>query len=255
MFRGVLSGWGFQPSLERLCDDWDVRLPDRPAIEKRLMRDFKRAYPSRAEIPAPRHRDDLAWLSLMQHYGAPTRLLDWTFSPFIAAFFALDHLLDSKDAEAAVVWELSGATTSNKTVRAFIPEPLRIAFDDYSAGRCDSAFRRVFLEAEEPVAFVSPVNPYTLSERLVIQQGTFLCPGDVTVPFESNLYAMPGIEGSMRRIVLSRGVLHTAFEGLYKMNITYATLFPGLDGYAKNLRHRIGFLYENAGAFHDKKKY
>lgn len=62
-----------------------------PVVEKRLLREFKRAYPSRENTPAPRYDDDLAWLALMQHHGAPTRLLDWTFSPFVAAFFALDQ--------------------------------------------------------------------------------------------------------------------------------------------------------------------
>jgi|ERR1019366_1382333 hypothetical protein len=164
LFRGVLSDWKFKPSLERVCEDWGVLPTERPLVEKRLLREFKRAYPPRAEIPAPRHSDDLAWLALMQHYGAPTRLLDWTFSPFIAAFFALDLLLSSKEPTTATVWALSDDATSNAAVEVFLPVNLRAPFKEYSRTRCGPAFRKVFLEADPPFTFVSPVNPYVRTQ-------------------------------------------------------------------------------------------
>ena len=56
-----------------------------PQIEKVLVREFMRADPPDANAPPP----DNNWLSLIQHHGSPTRLLDWSYSPFVAAFFGL----------------------------------------------------------------------------------------------------------------------------------------------------------------------
>src|SRR5438128_2620139 len=79
-FRGVLDNWDLEPSLQRSAFDWDpcADLRELPLLEWRLLREFKRAYPANADVPPPADDDTLAWLALMQHYGAPTRLLDWT---------------------------------------------------------------------------------------------------------------------------------------------------------------------------------
>ena len=62
----------------------------KPGIaEDYLEREFRRrAHHFLADVP-PR-LDDLEWLALMQHHGAPTRLVDWTKSPYVAAFFAAE---------------------------------------------------------------------------------------------------------------------------------------------------------------------
>ena len=126
-------------------------------------------------------------------------------------------------------------------MKRFLPDKLRAPFREYSDTRSGSGFRDVFIQAEPRCAFVTPVNPYALNERLVAQQGTFLCPGDVTRSFEENLFAMPSVtEGnSLRKILLRRSVLGDAFSSLRRMNSTHSTLFPGLDGYARSLWHRI----------------
>ena len=60
------------------------------AQEERILRIFKRkAHHFLSAGPLP--DDDFEWLALMQHHGAPTRLLDFTWSPYVAAFFALQR--------------------------------------------------------------------------------------------------------------------------------------------------------------------
>lgn len=249
-FRGVLDNWSLQPSLERAAADWgrgasDGGVPqcDLPDIERRLRREFKRAFPPTASVPAPDEDDDLGWIALMQHHGAPTRLLDWTYSPFVAAFFALDALLTCSETDRmAAIWALSIKPLEDP--ESLLPDDLKEAYRQYAITREGKYFRAVFLEAKPPVTFAGLVNPYRLSDRLVIQQGVFLCPGNIQLSFEDNLLALPDILDSrnLRKILLPRSVLQDAFEGLRRMNISHATLFPGVDGYARSLRHRLSFL-------------
>ncbi|HUL48626.1 MAG TPA: FRG domain-containing protein [Gemmatimonadales bacterium] len=246
-FRGSLSHHRLESALERAALHWGFPLSELPEVERRLLRDFKRAFPPRAEIDLPPRDADLDWLALMQHHGAPTRLLDCTYSPFVAAFFALEMLLKSPpDPErSATVWAFSGDPTSNDAVAELIPQGrLREQFAKLSAERAGPAFRAVFLEADPPLRFATPVNPYQLHERLITQQGVFMCPGDISQPFEANLEAVPGATAanSLKKLLLARSMLAEGFAGLRSMNITAASLFPGIDGYARSQFHSLEFL-------------
>src|SRR5947199_119509 len=90
IFRGQRdSTWHLQPSLERTIGRFGLGLAQGSRLEGGLLRRFQRH--AQHYLPeVPDDRNFMEWLALMQHYGAPTRLLDWTHSFFVAAFFALD---------------------------------------------------------------------------------------------------------------------------------------------------------------------
>src|SRR5262245_38664721 len=88
IFRGQRdAAWGLVPGLDRDKFRKAVEQTGRNTLEINLLYEFKRrARPHTVIEP----RSDWEWLALAQHHGLPTRMLDWTQSPLIALYFALE---------------------------------------------------------------------------------------------------------------------------------------------------------------------
>src|SRR5262249_56298785 len=87
IFRGQSEDRPLATTLERRLLSWGIDLTRGPAIERALLREFRRRL--RGEEYTRVKDDTLYCLALMQHHGAPTRLLDCTHSPFVAAQMAI----------------------------------------------------------------------------------------------------------------------------------------------------------------------
>jgi hypothetical protein len=208
-------------SLSRYLQNFGVVRAAWPAQEERILRIFKRKGHHFLPKP-PDWDDDFQWLALMQHHGAPTRLIDFTWSPYVAAFFALERTLAD-----GVVWAMNPARIDS--TRA--PEPVRMD------PRIKGNFRRHYLKSNR--RFIWMGEPNTMNQRLIAQSGTFAVPGAIDVPVEENLSADP--ENVLAKFILKNAVRETGMRELYRMNITYSTLFPDLDGLAKSMGYELEF--------------
>jgi hypothetical protein len=105
-------------------------------------------------------------------------------------------------------------------------------------------FEKLF--RKEPRKLVASINPFRLNERLVIQQGVFLFPGDISKPFDDNLEALLINQNPKEKLIkytikADASVKREILYHLHRMNINRATLFPGLDGFAQSLKRFLAF--------------
>ncbi len=229
VFRGQrVANWSLKSSLERSLDWYGLSLADARRIEGGLIRRFQRqAQQYLPYLPLPDNY--MEWLALMQHYGAPTRLLDWTHSFYVAAFFALDGA--GRDIETAV-WALNWSQLHD----TLHPDIIRLVDETDRNLQKAATFKRVLCGQK---LFVIKVTPFRFNQRLIIQQGTFLVPSNVCRTFEDNLSASlkratPGALIKFR-ISSDRKMRKEILHNLFRMNITRATLYPGLEGFASSL--------------------
>jgi hypothetical protein len=103
MFRGHANArWLPTSSLDRYCSDFGFPARKKAVVESFLLQDFYR-HLSAHEPGLPVTSDLQLLLALMQHHGTPTRMIDWTYSPFIATYIALEAARGD-----AAVWALNG---------------------------------------------------------------------------------------------------------------------------------------------------
>jgi hypothetical protein len=203
-----------------------------PNVEYRLVREFKRQA-QHFIASLPKANDILEWLSIMRHHGAPTRLLDWTYSFYVAAYFAIRR---AKPKSKCAIWAIDVDWLESRAVSS-LPKQLQKRWENLITSKKPELLNSVF---ERQRTMVFPLNSFRLNERLVIQQGLFLVPGDITKSFMDNLAAVAprnqlGKKFLKIEITVTEHFLRQAFIALRSMNINEATLFPGIDGFSRSL--------------------
>jgi hypothetical protein len=252
IFRGQPNAaWSLQPSLERFASE----LRDTPsAVEQYIDAEFRRhAHHYVSDPPAP--EDILGWLALMRHHGAPARFLDFSKSPYVAAFFAT---ADAARDEAAAIWAIDGFAIKHHAGALLGQESKSVTVRQHGEGCLKDpsysfsepkVFKEVFgggalgSASAIPARVVIPVEPFRTNERALLQQGVFLCPVSLFATFEHALKKVvrhvrqdPGFTTDvLYKISISPDAHPTTLRELHRMNISYATLLPGLDGLARAL--------------------
>jgi len=234
VFRGQAAiDWPLECSLTRYLKIFHVPQSEWHHRESKILHNFKRkAHLLLHQVPDQRHTLD--WLALLQHHGAPTRLLDFTWSPYVAAFFALERA--SSD---AAIWAVVAGSEIHNDRGWHISEVLNGVTQLYNPSTFgDREFVRTEPTASVPRLFMG--EPVLMNQRMTTQAGTFLIPTlDIESPLETQIP-----HGSVVRIRLHTSALRAeTMSRLYNMNISNASLFPGIDGLARSLAYELEHIW------------
>jgi hypothetical protein len=231
-FRGQSDWtWSLETTLKRTSDNYGIE--NIQSTELGMIRRFKREYRQYANN-YPDEDDYIQWLSIMRHHGAPTRLLDITYSIYIGLYFAL---INTAVGKPSALWCIN-ANWLNQAYDKVAPRLYQKELRRDKRGIFTNLFKIVL---NDRVAKVYVLNPYEMPERLTRQNGGFLVPMDITNSFFHNLCRMDADSVAKpwiikQKLQLNGHSLKQVFHNLYRMNITGATLFPGIDGFADSLK-------------------
>lgn len=222
VFRGVGdAGFDLSSTLMRLGGNFAT-------LERHLLRNFEKYAVTEEGMRGPARLSFWQLLALAQHHGLPTRLLDWTYSPYVALHFACNELARF-DADA-VVWKVDF-----NGVHRLLPPVLKENLSSHGAHvftvdmLMESLDRLKALDdlnaTGGPYAFF--FEPPSMNARIVNQYAVFSVLSDPCMPFDAWLRDHPEL---CQRIIIPGALKWEVRDKLDQSNITERVLFPGLDG-------------------------
>ncbi len=209
-------------------------------LEKPLLRSFRR-YARSNVVPG----DSLwNWLAVAQHHGLPTRLLDWTFSPYVALHFATCDL-HRYDCDG-VVWSIDYVGSKSclpKSLQKVLEAEDAFVFTAEMLNRSAQTFDAFDRLASKP--FVAFFEPPSMDDRIVNQHALFSLMSSPIARLDDWVADHADL---IRRIVIPADLKWEIRDRLDQANITERVLLPGLDGlsrwlkryYSPHRRHRGG---------------
>lgn len=243
-FRGVVeAGWKMETSLMRLGGSFST-------LEPHLLRNFRK-YAHRDVVD----RDSFwYWLSVAQHHGLPTRLLDWTYSPFVALHFATDDL--TKMNIDGAVW-----VVDIPRIHANLPRRLQNALKRVGSGvfTVDMLFEMESkVRGRDPTGLIDETSPKkryvqnladfdaldekpfslffeppSIDDRIVNQFALFSVLSDPSLYLDDWFV---GLSDCFKKVIVSARLKWEIRDKLDQANITERVIYPGVDGLSRWLK-------------------
>lgn len=222
VYRGMADrNHDLKTSLKRICDGYEF-------LEKSLIRNFIKYSTSSFKGKMGFWN----YLSIAQHHGLPTRLLDWTYSPYVALHFATKDI-EQFDIDGCI-WCINFVE-----VKKILPERLLNILNNESADSFTAEMLNKEIDnfedlnnvSKEPVLFF--FEPPSSSGRIINQYALFSLLTDPGVILDEWLEKHPDI---FKKIIIPKEIKWEIRDKLDQANITERVLFPGLDGLCKWLK-------------------
>jgi FRG domain len=223
VYRGLAHpDWSLTTSLHRLGGNYRE-------LESHLLRNFRKY----ARQDPLRDSSEWNWLSLAQHHGLPTRLLDWTYSPYVALHFATERL--ERHGCDGVVWCVNYVEAHRSLPRGLQNRLRRERSNAFTVEMLSDTVRDLrALERLSKRDYILFLEPPSFDERIVNQYSLFSMmsspeaqPGEWFADQRSQL---------LRRIIIPAELKWEVRDKLDQANITERVLYPGLDGLSRWLR-------------------
>jgi len=215
-FRGhSREAWKLVPSVYRGFTNDEVDMTHRFRMQ---------AYSRRPDCPS--EHDWAAWLSLMRHFGLPTRLLDWSESVLVAAFFAVSLERPPAVEGAATIWAMHPHKL-NHSMQVATGLPL-------FAGEQGRKLAAPAFQAAAPNDRVTAVQPAEIDARMMLQQSVFTIHGGPK-PLED----MPGCQDFLAKLVVPYECRSTLADGVEKLGLRRSKVFPDLENLADDIKDAV----------------
>jgi hypothetical protein len=223
-FRGHrCSDWPLLPSAYRY--ERDAGVGSEFYNEAELLDMFKRRAPRYLDHQPSSHWE---WVSLMQHHGLPTRLLDWTESALVALHFAIRESTADED---AAVWAMNPWWVNKQEFKEF-------TLFSADSSRADRWQTRDGAPAKLPP---TPIAVWAAHDgnRILAQRGAFTIHGDDREGLDKLAAEMPNTDRQLCKLTIPKGAIEDLRRELALNGITESLIFPELDGLCRELKRRF----------------
>jgi len=244
-FRGESKDHGhLVPKLYRdIEDDEKDNIEKRQEKERNYFLEFQRR--ARALAPTIAPNDLWSWYFLIQHYGGPTRLLDWTQDATIALFFALDTERESKNDPIVVI--LSPTVLADyafkelemeRSLKSSVLYPGDSPTERWVANLTTANGQSVDDMPKSPIALFPPHSDI----RITAQRSCFTLFGKEANGFyrDGKHIVCPCCDRKIiHKLVINGRKKEELRKELTRIGITSGKIYPGLDGLCKEITNEI----------------